>query len=172
MARAFVAAVRAGGVRGADVRFGRGTHTWPYWRQDLREFLAWLEPGPRGDRLVRRPAVVAVRSARPAFTAWGWRFTAHRTAAEFTYVRRATRRGLAVTGSGRLDVRTPPLFAAGAAYRAGGRLLCAGRSGRLGLSLDLGPAHRHPQSTFGARPPAGWRTVRVALERVQGARCA
>src|SRR5919201_5838694 len=42
MAEQFLGALHHAGIRGVDIHFSKGTHSWPYWQQDLREYIPWL----------------------------------------------------------------------------------------------------------------------------------
>jgi S-formylglutathione hydrolase FrmB len=164
MSRTFADALADAGVA-ADVRFFPGVHDWAYWRRDLEEFAAWWTRQLRHP--VTRRTAFDVASAHRAFTAWGWSFAAHRRADEFDYVHVDGRR-LRITGSGTLDVRTPPVLRPRARYAVHGggqtRTVRADARGRLAFTVDLGPSHTTGQTAF---PPRGWRTtaVRIVQER-------
>lgn len=161
MNQTFVAALKAGGVR-PDAKLGTGTHTWPYWQRDLEDFVAAVEP--RFGKRLAAPRTLSLRSARRAFTAWGWTFAVRRRrATEFAYLDDVSAKGLTATGSGRLAVTTAALFRPGRRYRVGGATRVADRRGRLAFTVDLGPGHTTDQTTFGAGPPKGWRAVRTAI---------
>jgi diacylglycerol O-acyltransferase/trehalose O-mycolyltransferase len=169
MNQALMAALKAAGVTGVDAAFGHGTHTWPYWQRDLRDYLTWLDGQLK--RPVTAPARFSVESAHTAFTAWGWRLRTHRAAREVTYLRDVRSTGLTVTGSGRLDVVTPPRYRAGGRYavRAGARTrtVRADRTGRLSFAVDLGPGHTTQQAAFGASATRGWKTAAVRIGKVR-----
>lgn len=160
MNRAFVAALRKAGLRGVDAKLGKGTHTWPYWRQDLREFLNWLRPRLRHP--FKAPREFTVESAHTDFSAWGWSFQARRKVREFSYLR-VNGDELEVRGSGRLEVATPSRFAPRQVYLVGRRRLRADASGRLRFELDLGPSHTQQQTEFGPMAASGWHRVRVRI---------
>lgn len=104
--QAFGRALRAAGVGDVDERDFPGSHTRPYWLRDTTEFVAWLKVQLR--RPVTTRATFSVRSAHRWFSAWGYAFTVHRPADEFLTV--SARPGaLTATGTGRVDVVTPPL---------------------------------------------------------------
>jgi hypothetical protein len=164
MAQNFLAALKQAGISGADARFFPGSHSQPYWERDLKEFAGWL----RG-RLAHPPTpppAFTADSAHQSFTAWGWSFATTRAVREFAYVDVAADR-LAVTGSGKLDVVTPPRYVPGRRYRVqvdgATRTVVADRGGRLSFRLDLGPSHTTQQTDFGPDATRGWRTVTVAL---------
>ncbi|MFD1541000.1 alpha/beta hydrolase [Nonomuraea guangzhouensis] len=168
MARNFVAALEKAGIRDADARFLPGSHSAPYWQRDLREFVSWLKPllRPR----VSAPSALPVSTARASFTAWGWMFQAQRKVREFAYLT-VRRNALTATGSGRLDVVTPPNRQSGRRYpiKIGDRtrVVTADRHGRLAFSIDLGPSHTVQQTDFGPDATKGWRSVSVKI----GATC-
>jgi len=154
----FVAALQAHGVSDVDVRFFPGSHTRPYWTRDTTEFVAWLRE--QLQHPVTVPPRFRVMSAHRRFTAWGWRFAAHRPS-EASFVHLAVwRDAITATGGGRIDVVSPPLYRPDAFYRwrSGAilRRLRADRDGRLAFSFDLrsgrashatwGPATKDPTS--------------------------
>lgn len=162
-------ALDAAGVPATIIDYGNGTHTWPYWQRDLRQFLTWLTPqlGPRPVPTFRD------RSARPAFTAWGWSFRPHRLVREFTYLDNVSPAGLDVTGSGTLDVETAPNHEPGRLHRltfgpvtgwtVSTATVRADATGRLRFTVDLGPSHLRPQTDFGPGATFGWTHVRVDI---------
>jgi diacylglycerol O-acyltransferase / trehalose O-mycolyltransferase len=160
MNTAFLAALRKAGVRGVDAKVGKGTHTWPYWRQDLREFLGWLAPRLR--RPFRAPRSFSVQSAHTRFSAWGFGFRARRNVREFSYLR-VDGDELVARGSGTLEVVTPARFSPRRAYLVGKRRVRADAGGRLGFALDLGPSHTRQQTEFGPMAASGWHRVRVRI---------
>lgn len=140
MSERFVAALDASGIPHTVDLYGPGTHSWPYWERDLRAFVAWLRP--RLGAPVRAPASFDYRSARPAFSAWGWSFRVQRDVKEFMVLTDVSKHGLSATGSGTLDVVTP-----------GGRR----------FKVDLGPSHTAQQSDFGPDATDGWETRRLRI---------
>jgi S-formylglutathione hydrolase FrmB len=162
MSKTLVAALDADGIPHTDHFYGPGTHTWPYWKRDLSWFLDWLDPRLAGGPPAA-PAPFSYRSAREAFSVWGWSFAAHRTVREFAYLSDVTRDGLTATGSGTLDVTTPPDYTPGAAYVAGTRTVQAGGDGRLRFTIDLGPSHADQQRAFGDADRRAWRRVTARI---------
>ena len=157
MTTSLIAQLDAAKIPHTDELYGPGTHTWPYWKRDLAHFLVWLKP-----RIGHPPPVPATfddRSAREQFSAWGWSFTAHRDVREFTYLQNVSDAGLDVTGSGTLDVVTPPVFKPGRAYTVGR----ADDAGRLRFTVDLGPSHQTQQTDFGDTATDGWTHKRVVI---------
>ncbi|HUO74760.1 MAG TPA: alpha/beta hydrolase family protein [Solirubrobacteraceae bacterium] len=163
---AFVAALRAAGVSDVDARFFPGSHSLPYWQRDTREFVAWLALQFR--RPLRPPAVASIASAHARFTSWGWSFSVHRRVREFLYLR-LTRSSIRATGSGTVDVETPPQrphhryrVTVGAAATT----VAADGSGHVRFRLDLGPSHTHQQTRFGHAVVRTWRTVTATVRIV------
>ncbi|MGH9186259.1 MAG: alpha/beta hydrolase [Acidimicrobiales bacterium] len=170
----FVARLAVAGIQpDAEARLC-GTHEWHYWDADLGAWLPNLmgifaDPPPA-------PAAFDYRSAESAFSVWGWSFTARRPVQEFVDLRAVSRAGLTATGSGVLDVVTPPVYESGRAYRlataAGGTLtvpvailptlgalppspgptqeVIADKDGRLTFAVDLAPPHAADQYTLAA----------------------
>ena len=104
--QAFGRALRAAGVRDVDERVLPGLAHAALLVRDTTEFVAWLRAQLR--RPVTTRATFSVLSAHRWFTAWGCAFTVHRPADEFLTV--SARPGaLTATGTGRVDVVTPPL---------------------------------------------------------------
>jgi S-formylglutathione hydrolase FrmB len=147
MSREFAQAGRAEGVRVTSDFYGCGVHTMRYAERDLHRFWP-LMTRAFGTRAASR---WSHRSVDPDFAVWGWKFRADpKRADEFLELRRASRAGFTLTGSGTENVVTPPLFAPGQAVRVAGALPAlahAGPHGRLRLRVDLGPAHTDPQFT-------------------------
>jgi S-formylglutathione hydrolase FrmB len=164
MGESFIAALRRARVRGLDARFYHGSHSHPYWRRELPGFVAWLRRQLR--RPPQAPRSFSVESAHDDFTAWGWRFQPHRRVREFVYLD-VTGGELRATGSGRLDVITPPRYRSRARYsvRIGrdSRTIRADRSGRLAFTLKLGPSHTRQQTRFESNDIRRWRTVAARI---------
>lgn len=145
----FLAALNHSGVPVTTWLYGAGTHTWPYWRADLARFLPYAmaatanpSPTPAADP----PMPFDYRSAEPAFGVWGWAFTARHDPQAFTDLHAVTPDGFTATGTGSLDVVTPPIYQPGRLYTittsgvpgAGSHPSVAGRDGRLHFSMGLG----------------------------------
>lgn len=89
-----------------------GTHTFPYWAQDLRQFIAPLMADFAAP--AAEPATITYRSIDATWTQWGWTVAAHRRAAQcFTDLVGAGAGGFALTGFGSADVTTPAFYAPG-----------------------------------------------------------
>ena len=89
-----------------------GTHIYPYWAQDLREFIDPLmadfaAPAPA-------PATITYRSIDATWTQWGWTVAAHRPQAQsFTDLVGAGVGGFTLSGFGSADVTTPASYVPG-----------------------------------------------------------
>jgi S-formylglutathione hydrolase FrmB len=165
MTKSFVRALDGAGVRHTDYFYGRGTHSWPYWRRDLRRFLVWLKP--HVGHSPSTPGGFSFRTVDPSFSAWGWSFhVTGRDVKEFLYLSHVERSGLHALGTGTLTVSTARLYRPGASYRVSGRLVTANRTGRLHFRIDLGASHPVQQYRFGPQATAGWRNTAVTIRRV------
>ena len=143
MNRRFAAALHAARVRFTSYFYGRGTHSWPYWLRDLRDFLPLMEhafahPLPSPPRVA-----FDYRTASRTAGIWGWRFAIDHRHREFTYLTNVSKRGFTVTGHGRLAVTTAPLYRALRTYiitiqGTPPRRVRAGAHRRLRFTVDLG----------------------------------
>lgn len=114
--------------------YGPGTHTWPFWQQDLRRELPLIlgtfeRPPPDV------PKPFTYRSAEPVFSVYGWRVTMRRNEAGFASLTGAGRRGFTLTGGAAL-VRTARIVRPRSVHlvrvgTAPPRRVRAGRLGRL-----------------------------------------
>lgn len=168
MTKSFVKALNAAGIPHTDYFYGPGTHSWPYWRRDLRRFLAWL--APYIGHPVPAPRAFSYRTANTAFSAWDWRFAiSDRDVREFAYLTDVRRGGLDARGSGTLTVTTPPLYAPGQRYAvdvdARREVVRSDRTGRLHFSVNMGPSHEVQQYLFGPRATASWHDTIVTIHR-------
>ncbi|MDX6664040.1 MAG: hypothetical protein QOG68_246, partial [Solirubrobacteraceae bacterium] len=84
MNQELVKALDAAGIPHSDDFYGPGHHTWPYWIDDLKLFLKWLQP--RIGAPVPAPGAFSYHTARTAFSAWDWSFHAVRDVTENTYL--------------------------------------------------------------------------------------
>lgn len=117
-----------------------GTHTFPYWAQDLRQFIdplmtSFATPAPA-------PTTITYRSIDATWTQWGWTVAAHRSQAQcFTDLTSAGASGFALTGFGSADVATPAFYASGSHHAvsvgASHLDLVADASGRLHVPVSL-----------------------------------
>ena len=136
--------------------YGPGGHDWPYWRRDLRQTLPWLmrlfeHPKPP-------PPSFTYTADAPRYEVYGWSATIRRRALEFSTLKVSGTRAFSITGSGSATVSTKPLFEAGRSLRvrvhdATGihtRRVKIGSSGRLTVTVSLGPSNRYQQYTVQA----------------------
>jgi len=123
--------------------YGAGTHSWPYWARDLREYLPvmmdrFADPPPA-------PRAVSYVSADDRWEHWSWRVALQRETRAFSAMRHASRRGFALTGTGSATVTTPPYYTPNAYARVWMRgrglrsvsRLRADAAGRLRLTVPL-----------------------------------
>lgn len=149
--------------------YGAGTHSWPYWARDLREYLPLLmarfaAPPPP-------PRTISYVSADDRWEQYGWRVALQRDARDFSALRHASRLGFALTGTGTATVTTPAFFAPGARVRVRMRGrgvrsvgdLRADAGGRLQLAVPLS-GDRAPHTTRVSLLAPG-RELRVAPPR-------
>jgi S-formylglutathione hydrolase FrmB len=137
--------------------YGPGGHDWPYWQRDLRETLPSMMATFAHPRTP--PSSFSFTAVEPRYAVYGWRVSTRRAALEFSTLRIAGPRSVAVSGSGAATVTSGPLYPARhwAEVRiddASGkhlRRLRVGRDGRLSLSLDLGRSNREQEFTAQSR---------------------
>jgi S-formylglutathione hydrolase FrmB len=133
-----------------------GVHLFSNASQDLRRF--WPEMLHAFNRPT--PHDFDYRTADATTMVWGWQLVADPAQApEFLDVRGASRRGLALTGSGATSVTTAPLFARHQRVRIEGagpvsRIVRADDAGRIVFTVDLGPAHALEEDTPAERAAA------------------
>lgn len=147
MSRSFDAALEAAGAGHTRDFYGCGLHSMRYAQRDLHAF--WTVMFNAFDRAT--PASFDYRSADPAFSAWGWSFTADPLRSpELLDVTDASRQDVTLTGSGDTAVTTAPLFAPGERVELEGAsepAAVADGSGRLSFTVSLGPASQTQQYT-------------------------
>jgi S-formylglutathione hydrolase FrmB len=89
-----------------------GTHSWPYWARDLREYI-----GPMMQTFTHPPAPPAAASYQSidkTWSQWGWTVTVDRPEAQqFSSLVDARREGFTLQGTGTARVTTPPLYRPG-----------------------------------------------------------
>jgi S-formylglutathione hydrolase FrmB len=131
------------GVRYSSDAYGPGTHSWGYWQRDLAETLPAMMDAFATDR--PDPRSFSFRSADRSFGLYGWSVRVGKgdPAIRFTRLQVTGRRGFSLRGSGRVAIRTGPVFEAGKRYLIRGhgmepRDLRAGPGGRIALRLALG----------------------------------
>ena len=175
------AAATTAGIPVAYTDYGPGTHTWPYWKRDLR----WMI-GPLSAVLAQPPAAPALKSyttVENPWAQWGYHVAIARPAREFSTLSRArcsrlsadrqrqrhgphprpVRAGLAPPCADERALRAPEpdrtrrparATAAPGAARAG-QPRPAGHSGRAGRRRDQGLRHGrgdHPTLPAGSPP--------------------
>ena len=137
---------QAADAEGVDHKFhdyGPGTHTWPYWARDLRQWLPRVERVFAQDRAA--PRAIRYRSIESVWRQWGWRVDTRRTAEHaWSGLARASRTGFTLSG-GRASVRTPGDYRPGRRYR----LSYAGGTGPSHVTAD-----RRGRLLVGVRPGA------------------
>ncbi len=176
MNRRFAGALHAARVGFTSYFYGRGTHSWPYWLRDLRHFLPLMEhtfahPLPS-------PSQVAFdyRTASRTAEIWGWRFAIDHEHREFTYLTNVSKRGLTITGHGRLVVTTAPLYRAGRTYiitihGTPPRRVRAGSYRRLRFTVDLRQSRTATLTrTTSHRPPQSASTMTVHISAARPGR--
>jgi hypothetical protein len=123
-----------------------GTHSWPYWARDLREYI-----GPMMQTFAHPPAAPATTSYQSidkSWSQWGWSVTVNRPEAQqFSSLADGRREGFTLQGTGTARVATPPLYRPGSvatvtfANTSGPPLApataVADASGRLHLTVRL-----------------------------------
>jgi S-formylglutathione hydrolase FrmB len=126
--------------------YGAGTHTWPYWARDLKQYLPPLmslfasPPAP--------PAATSYQSIDKSWLQWGWSVSVQRSAAQqFSSLTNATASGFSLSGTGTAAVVTPALYAPNAAEKvttstttgATTSIVNADSAGQLHVSVSLAP---------------------------------
>ena len=158
MNQAFDQALTGAGIAHTTYFYGNGTHSWPYWLDDLAHFLpqlqaAWGTPAP---------ASFDFESAGSPFSVWDWTFAPHRDVTEMTYLTGVSAAGLDAAGSGLLHVDTAALYVPGQRYQVTGTgtpgppFTVADPGGRLHFDIDLGPSHQTQQYVFGPQAEASF----------------
>lgn len=147
LSRQFAQAGRAQGVRVTTDFYGCGLHTMRYGERDLHVFWPIMTKAFG----TKPPARWSHHAVDPDFFVWGWKFRADpKRADEFLEIRKASRAGFTLTGSGTENVITARYFKPGQRVFVTGALPArarAGKHGRVRLRVDLGPAHTDPQFT-------------------------
>ncbi len=154
-------------VRERPYRFERadGGHRWHFWS-------LWLEtthgpfirshlhdPVPTDEALppLQAPATFALRHIDPVVEAYDHTFTTDPArATEMLTLTDVTAAGMTLAGSGTVEVRTAARHVPGVSYRVAGAVdgadeagtvVVADTEGRLTFTVDLGPAHAHPEGS-------------------------
>ena len=126
--------------------YGAGTHTWPYWARDLREYV-----GPMMQTFANPPAAPAATSYQSidkSWSQWGWSVSVQRSAAQqFSSLTNGWPGGFTLSGTGTAGVVTPAFYAPGAVERvtvstptgATTTAATADGNGQLHVTVPLGP---------------------------------
>jgi S-formylglutathione hydrolase FrmB len=122
-----------------------GTHIWPYWARDLREYVGPLmqtfayPPAP--------PAATSYQSIDQSWSQWGWSVALQRAAVQqFSYLTDGRPEGFTLQGTGTATTVTPPFYTPASVETvtltgASGTSTfdaTADSTGRLHLTLPLG----------------------------------
>jgi S-formylglutathione hydrolase FrmB len=138
-----------------------GTHTFPYWARDLRQFV-----GPLMQTFAHPPAPprnVSYASIDQHWSQWGWSVSVQRVAPqELSSLSNAGPNGFTLRGTGRAAVTTPAVYRphspATVTYSgtagSGVLALTTDSAGRLPMSLPLGDSGLRPGvTTVGIQGP-------------------
>jgi S-formylglutathione hydrolase FrmB len=144
--RLFHGYLDAVGIHHAYTYYGGGTHVWPYWARDLREYLPALMR--RFRHPPRRPRAIDHLAADDRWSVWGWDVSVVRPERTFDHLERARRTGFVLSGTGDATVRTPAFYPPGTRLRVsirgsaadGVQLVRAGDDGRADVAVLLGIA--------------------------------
>jgi S-formylglutathione hydrolase FrmB len=119
--------------------YGAGTHTWPYWARDLRQWLPHLERVLDGRR--QDPGTISYRSIEPRWSQWGWRVVTDREERfSWSGLSGASREGFTLEG-GPATVTTPSRYQPGTTYTfdytdgTGPAVVAADEHGRLRFTV-------------------------------------
>jgi S-formylglutathione hydrolase FrmB len=133
--------------------YGPGTHTWPYWTRDLKQFM-----GPLMRRFAhppRRPRAITYKSADDLWRQWGWLVAMDRPARAFSALHHARPRHFEISGDGTAHVTTPAAFRPHARLRvklpSGWTDAKADGKGRLSITVPLGPSRARAKVRVRAR---------------------
>ena len=122
-----------------------GTHTWPYWARDLREYLVPLMATFAAPPA--HPASVSYQSIDKHWSQWGWTVDVARSAAQqFSDLTDAQPSGFALRGTGTAAVTTPAFYPPGSTWTvtmatslaSSVTSVVADAEGRLQLTVPLG----------------------------------
>ncbi|WP_332642346.1 alpha/beta hydrolase [Aeromicrobium sp.] len=138
---AFASSLKNAGIPRRIDNYVFGTHSFPYWAQDLREYLPILM-----DRFANpsTPTAISYSSTAKAYNQWNWGVAVHRSATEkLTTLKNASSAGFSFTGADAATVVTPPSYEPGSAHtvtiKQGAKTstssLTADASGRLTVAV-------------------------------------
>jgi S-formylglutathione hydrolase FrmB len=143
MAVSFHARMVALGIPHVWDDYGKGTHSYPYWRRDLARTLPDLMrvfAERRAD-----PSTFSFRAAEPSYDVYGWTVAIDRKVMELSSLDRASASGFTLSGSGAATVVTGALYAPGSPHAvtigAITRTVISDDAGRLHLDVPLGPSN-------------------------------
>ncbi len=119
-----------------------GTHTFPYWARDLREYIS---PLMKSFAHPTAPQSISYKSIDPSWTQWGWSVSLQRPSRAFSALTNAGQRGFGLWGTGTAAVTTPAAYkpwslaTVSVAAVSGTKTLDlrADRSGHLHISVPL-----------------------------------
>jgi len=139
-----------------------GTHTWPYWARDLREFVS---PMMATFASPPAPSTIDYRSVDAQWAQWDWAVSLTRPAVqEFSHLYAAGPGGFTLEGSGGATVTTPAVYQPGsvasvtvvAPSRTTSTPMNVDANGRLTISISLS------SPLVGVTAPTG--TARVTIQ--------
>lgn len=138
--------------------YGGGTHTFPYWARDLRQYIPTLMR--RFANPPDRPRVIDFTAAEDRFHAWGWTVTLDRPAPAFATLAHARPYGFALTGTGEAHVATPAYYEPGQKKRVTqwihgkrtSRAIFVSPDGRIRLTVPLGDGSTPQTRRVAIRP--------------------
>jgi S-formylglutathione hydrolase FrmB len=147
--------------------YGPGCHTPANFKREIADTIATF-----AEEFADPPAEVSpfdYRSIEPEFSVWGWSVAADpQRALEWMSLEDVSPRSMTIVGSGLTTVTSPPLFRGVAKVALSGatrRAAVPDAAGRITFQVDLGPADRAQQYTFGADPAEVARTVAFRARR-------
>jgi S-formylglutathione hydrolase FrmB len=156
------------------VDYGAGTHTWPYWTRDLKQYV-----GPMMATFANPPAPPAgtsYQSIDKSWSQWGWSVSVQRSAVQqFSSLAGAGAGGFTLSGAGTAAVVTPALYAPNAVETVTmstttGKTTttaAADSAGQLHLTVPLGPDVPAPAGTFAVMGVPGippWPSTTVTVQ--------
>ena len=126
--------------------YGNGTHTWPYWARDLKQYLPPLMATFASPPAA--PATISYQSIDQSWSQWGWSVSVERSVAQqFSSLTNASAGGFTLSGAGTATVVTPASYAPGAVEHvtvssttgSSTTVATADGAGHLHLTVPLGP---------------------------------
>jgi S-formylglutathione hydrolase FrmB len=133
----FTQAAQHDGVAVTFTDYGPGTHIWPYWARDLKEYLPRLQQV--FDEHRPRPRRIDFKATEDGWSRWGWRVR-NTAGPGWTGLQHAGRRGFTFSGRSAV-VTTPERYRPRRAYAvtwrrgSGPTVVRADRRGRLVLAV-------------------------------------